>query len=138
MAHERTAAASFIGSFPDDGGPGHGLIALRGDIDAATVDRLGVHIDELLAAGTRTLMIEMSGAYSCDAALLDLLGHTQHRLGLRRGLLRVRGLHPSLLPSPDTGAERASSAVEPAEPADTTTVDVPARGSGDRAIAGAT
>lgn len=114
MAQRRAAdnghATSFIGSFPDEGGPGQGLITLRGDIDAATVDRLRVHIDDLVAAGTRILGIDMSAADSCDAALLDLLGHTQHRLNRRRGLLHVRGLHPSLLSSPCPEAEVHTSA----------------------------
>jgi STAS domain len=116
VAHRRAAesghavATSFIGSFPDEGRPGQGLITLRGDIDAATVDRLRVHIDDLVAAGTRILGIDMSAAAGCDVALLDLLGHTQHRLNRRRGLLHVQGLHPSLLSSPDPDAELDPSA----------------------------
>jgi hypothetical protein len=111
MAHRRAAesghavATSFIGSFADEGGPGQGLITLRGDIDAATVDRLRVHIDDLVAAGTRILGIDMSATDSCDEALLDLLGHTQHRLNRRHGLLHVQGLHPSLLSGPGPDAE---------------------------------
>lgn len=116
MAHRRAAqsghavATSFIGSFPDEGGPGQGLITLCGVIDAATVDRLRVHIDDLVVAGTRILGIDMSATDSCDDALLDLLGHTQHRLNRRRGLLHVHGLHPSLLSSPDQDAELDTSA----------------------------
>ncbi|MDQ4115647.1 MAG: hypothetical protein M3235_01655, partial [Actinomycetota bacterium] len=54
----------------------------------------------LLAIGTRFLVLE-AGAVDCyDVGLLDLLGHTQHRLSRRRGLLQVRGLHPSLLRQP--------------------------------------
>jgi hypothetical protein len=116
MAHRRAAesghavATSFIGSFPDEGGQGQGLITLRGDIDAVTVGRLRVHIDDLVVAGTRILGIDMSAADSYDAALLNLLGHTQHRLNRRRGLLHVQGLHPSLLSSPCPGAELDTSA----------------------------
>ena len=95
-----TGGTSFVGSFPDDDGPGRGLIVLRGDVDAATVERLRVHIDGMLAVASRFLVIDASAVDSYDEGLLDLLGHTQHRLSPRRGLLEVRGLHPSLLPGP--------------------------------------
>lgn len=83
----------FIGSFLD--GPEQGLIVLRGDLDAAVVDRLGCHIDDFLAGPTRFLMIEARGVDSYHPELLDLLGHTQHRLGARCGMLQVRGLRPA-------------------------------------------
>ncbi len=100
IEHDRAGATSFIGSFPDDDGPGQGVIVVRGDVDAATVYRIALHIDGLLAAATRFLLLEASAVDSYDGALLDLLGRTQHRLSRRRGLLQVRGLHPSLLRQP--------------------------------------
>lgn len=90
----------FIGSFPDDDGPGQGVIVLRGDIDTAALSRLRVHIDGLLATATRFLEIEATGVDRYEEGLLDLLGHTQHRLTDRRGMLQVRGLHPSRLADP--------------------------------------
>ncbi len=70
---ERSGRSSFIGSFPDDDGPGQGVIVLRGAIDAATLSRLRVHIDGLLAIGTRFLVLE-AGAVDCyDVGLLELL-----------------------------------------------------------------
>lgn len=95
-----TGGTSFVGSFPDDDGPGRGLIVLRGDVDAATVGRLRVHVDGMLAVASRFLVIDASAVDSYDEGLLDLLGHTQRRLSRQRGLLAVRGLHPSLLPGP--------------------------------------
>ncbi|MDQ4115438.1 MAG: STAS domain-containing protein [Actinomycetota bacterium] len=109
---------SFIGSFPDDEGPGHGLVVVRGDIDAAVVDRLEEHIDGLLAAATRFLMIDAVAVDSYDAELLELLGRTQRRLTPRRGMLQVRGLHPNLLPPPTPETMPGQQA--PAQPAPTT------------------
>lgn len=103
---DRQMATSFIGSLPD--GPGQGVIVLSGDVDAATVRRLGDHVDALLTAATRFLMIDAADVVSFDATLLDLLGHTQNRLGERHGLLEVQGLHPTLISAdaarPEPGA----------------------------------
>ncbi|MBP2368515.1 STAS domain-containing protein [Pseudonocardia parietis] len=103
------ATTSFIGSFID--GPGEGLIVLRGDLDAAVVDRLGEHIDAFLAEPTRFLMIDARAVTSYDAGLPGLLGQTQHRLGGRSGMLQVRGLQPTgpagpvpAVPEPDAVA----------------------------------
>lgn len=92
-------ATSFIGSFLD--GPQHAVIVLRGDVDRAVVDRLAVHVEDLLATRTRVLAIDAAGVDRYHPSLLDLLGHTRRRLGHRRGLLRVHGLDPGLLPGPD-------------------------------------
>lgn len=103
MAHKyagedrRVAGTSFIGSFLDE--PDQAEIVLRGDIDAAVVERLGSHLDDVLARTTRFITIDAAAVDSYDDGLLDLLGRTQHRLGGRRGLLRVRGLRPCLLAS---------------------------------------
>ena len=113
----RADATSFIGSFPDDDGPGQGLIVVRGDVDAATVDRLRVHIDGLLALASRFLVIDASAVDSYDEGLLDLLGHTQRRLSRRRGMLQVRGLRPGLLPRPTT-VPPVDAAPPPATPAE--------------------
>ncbi len=120
-------ATSFIGSFPDDDGPGQGLVVVRGDIDAAVVDRLEEHIDGLLAAATRFLMIDAVAVDSYDAALLELLGRTQRRLTPQRGMLQVRGLHPNLLPRP--APESMPDRPDPARPAPAAqdSVDQPAR-----------
>lgn len=95
-------ATSFIGSFHDE--PDEALIVLRGDIDTATVQRLGVHIADVLAAGARHLRIDAAAVDSYEEPLLELLGRTQHRIGRRRGLLQVQGLHPSKLRSAATAA----------------------------------
>lgn len=86
--------ASFIGSFLDD--PEDGLIVLRGDLGAATVDRLGCHLDTFLAGPTRFLMLDARAVDSYHGDLLNLLARTQHRLATRRGMLQVRGLDPTL------------------------------------------
>ncbi len=109
----RQDSASFVGSRAD--GPGNGVIVLRGDIDAAAVERLGGHVDDFLAAATRFLMIDAAAVDSYDATLLDLLGHTQNRLGMRRGLLRVQGLHPALISGDGANPHPPSNA--PAMPA---------------------
>ncbi len=92
------AGTSFIGSMVE--APGHGLIVLRGEIDAPVVDRLGSHIDQFLVMDIRFLMMDATAVDSYGTTLLDLLGRTQRRLGWRRGWLRVRGLHPALLEDP--------------------------------------
>ena len=73
------------------------MIVLRGDIDAATVERLDDHVADFLDAATRFLVIDAAAVDSYDATLLDLLGRTQNRLGERHGLLEVQGLHPALI-----------------------------------------
>lgn len=102
--HPPATATSFIGSFLDE--LNHAEIVLRGDIDAATVDRLDSHIHAVLASTTQFITIDAATVNSHDSALLDLLGRTQHRLGLRRGLLQVQGLHPSLLTTADSDPAR--------------------------------
>lgn len=114
------APASFIGSFCDE--PDQALIVLCGDIDAATVHRLGLHIDACLAVSTiRFITINAGAVDRYDAALLDLLGRTQHRLGRVRGLLRVRGLHPGPVsdpaPAAQVGAVAGAAAVASPQPA---------------------
>jgi hypothetical protein len=85
-------AASFIGSFRDDSDLA--VIVLRGKISADVVERLGVHIGDCLAAGTRSLTIDAAAVESYGTPLLDLLGRTQARCGQRCGILQARGLHP--------------------------------------------
>lgn len=97
-----TEARSFVGSFPADAG--QAVLVLRGDIDAAVVDRVAEHVEDLLEICTRFLDIDATAVDSYDPALLDLLAHTQHRLGARRGMLQVRGLRPSGLAEPATAA----------------------------------
>ena len=71
---------------------------LRGDIDAATVERLALHIQDVLEARTQFVTVDAAAVNSYDPDLLDLLGRTQHRLGSHRGMLQVRGLHPACCP----------------------------------------
>lgn len=94
----QSTGTSFIGSFVEE--PDQAVIILRGDIDAVAVSRVAAHIGEVRAAGARHLMIDAAAVDSYDQALLDLLGRTQSRLAGRRGMLQVRGLHPSLLAGP--------------------------------------
>lgn len=94
----QSTGTSFIGSFVEE--PDQAVIVLRGDIDAFAVSRVGAHISDVWAAGARYLMIDAAAVDSYHEALLDLLGRTQSRLAGRRGMLQVRGLHPSLLAGP--------------------------------------
>ncbi|MBN9736046.1 MULTISPECIES: hypothetical protein [unclassified Pseudonocardia] len=87
-----TRSVSFVGSFID--GPGDWLIVLRGAIDEAVLDRIDTHIADFLAGTRQVLTIDASSVARYDDRLPALLGRTQHRLGTRRRLLRVRGLHP--------------------------------------------
>lgn len=103
---DRQTGTGYIGSFPD--GPGQVLIVLRGDMDAATVDRLGSHL-HAHPAGVRFLTIDASAVPGYDPGLLDLLGRTQRRLARRHGLLSVRGLHAHLLPAAGPPAVPAPS-----------------------------
>lgn len=107
-AEQYPEPTSFIGSTAD--GPGHGVIVLRGDIDAETVERLDEHVADLLAAATRFLVIDASAVDSYDATLLDLLGRTQNRLGERHGLLEVQGLHPALISADGALPDRSGPA----------------------------
>ncbi len=91
-------SACFIGSILD--GPGHGLIVLRGHIEAAAVRRLSEHIDAFLDGLTRYLMVDARAVERYHPDLLDLLGDTQRRLAARRGTLEARGLHPTRLADP--------------------------------------
>lgn len=88
---ERTTC--FIGSIVD--APGEGLIVLRGELDAAAVDRLREHIDAFLAGATRYLVLDARAVRHFDPELPGLLGCTQRRLAVRRGMLQVRGLPPT-------------------------------------------
>ncbi|OLL75550.1 hypothetical protein Ae168Ps1_3951c [Pseudonocardia sp. Ae168_Ps1] len=83
-----TRSVSFVGSFID--GPGDWLIVLRGAIDEAVLDRIDTHIADFLAGTRQVLTIDASSVARYDDRLPALLGRTQHRLGTRRRLLRVR------------------------------------------------
>lgn len=107
------ASLSFIGTFPEE--PDQAVIVLRGEIDAATVVRLGAHVEDLLAVHTRFLTIEAGAVQGYEAGLLDLLGVVQHRLGTRRGLLTVRGLHPCR-PAAATPHAREPASDDPPDP----------------------
>lgn len=102
------ANLSFIGSFPEE--MDQAVIVLRGEIDAATVLRLAAHVEDLLAVHTRFLTIEAGAVDGYGVGLLELLGQVQHRLGSRRGLLTVRGLHPCLLDAPTPRAGQPDGA----------------------------
>ena len=91
----------FIGTFvagPDNTATDQAEIVLRGDLDAAAVDRVGEHIiAALLRTPVRFLTIDASTVGRVDPALLELLSRTQRRLRNRRGMIDVRGLRPSRL-----------------------------------------
>lgn len=122
VERHRPVGTSFIGSFDD--GPDQSLIVLCGDIDAAAVERLELHIDGLLGAGTRFLTIDAAAVDGYAPQLVPLLGYTQRRLGARVGIVAVRGLPPDLpsvaviAPKPvpaSVGPTSASAVASPAE-----------------------
>jgi ABC-type transporter Mla MlaB component len=93
-------SVSFIGTFvagPDNTAADQAEVVLRGDLDAAAVDRVGEHIAALLRTPVRFLTIDAAAVDRVDPALLELLSRTQRRLRIRRGMIEVRGLHPSRL-----------------------------------------
>ncbi|WP_177238674.1 STAS domain-containing protein [Pseudonocardia ammonioxydans] len=102
---ERTTC--FIGSILDT--PGEGLIVLRGELDAAAVDRLREHIDAFLAGTTRHLVLDARAVQRFHPALPGLLGGTQRRLAVRRGMLQVRGLAPAAIAPDDTASDGPAS-----------------------------
>jgi anti-anti-sigma regulatory factor len=108
-AGRRVSGTAFVGSFAESAD--QGVILLRGDVDAATVSRLRIHIGDFLDGPTRFITIDARAAGHYDSTLLDLMIRTQRRLGRRKGMLRILGLHPALLvgavpdPPPDPSAE---------------------------------
>lgn len=79
-------------------GHGRGRVLLGEGFDDEAVDRLGGHLQELLAGPSRFITIDATAVTACGPALIALLGRTQHRLEDRRGLLSVFGLRADLLP----------------------------------------
>ncbi|MBC3190951.1 STAS domain-containing protein [Pseudonocardia sp. C8] len=113
MAHShadfRPGAASFIGSFFD--APDQAVIVLRGDLDAAAVGRVRLHIGDVLAAGIEDITVDGRDVDSYHPSLLDVLGRTQRHLGRTRHLLRIRGLRPTPLAPPVSDAEATPAGI---------------------------
>lgn len=117
-AGRRVVGTAFVGSFVESAD--QGVILLRGDVDAAAVGRLRNHIGDFLDGPTRFITIDARAAGHYDSTLLDLMIRTQRRLGRRRGMLRILGLHPALLVGavPDPPADAPGPPVPAARIAD--------------------
>lgn len=107
VERQRVSGTSSVGSFVDS--TDQAVIILRGDVDGATVARLRQHIADFLADTTLFIVIDARAVESYDQNLLDLMGRTQRRLGRRRGMLRVLGLHPALMTDPEADAGDTAS-----------------------------
>lgn len=87
----------FVGSWFDS--PGQARVLMRGDLDGCAHERLSAQLATLLDTGARFITVDATGVTRCDPRIIELLGATHRRLGSRRGLLTLRGLHPCVLPA---------------------------------------
>ena len=68
------------------------LLSVTGQLDDPGLDRLQCRLDEVLDAGARLLLVDLSAVAGCDGRLFDLLARTQYLVGHRAGWLRLVGL----------------------------------------------
>jgi anti-anti-sigma factor len=77
------------------------LLSVTGRIDDPGLERLRCRLDELIEAGARLLVADLSGVDGCDGRLFELLARTEHRVGCRGGRLRLVGLSSPVLDALD-------------------------------------
>ena len=77
------------------------LLSVTGQLDDPGLDMLQRRLDEVLDAGARSLLVDLTGVVGCDGRLFDLLARTQHLVGHREGWLRLVGLGPPVLEALD-------------------------------------
>jgi anti-anti-sigma regulatory factor len=73
------------------------LLSVTGQLDGPGLDRLQRQLDEVLDAGARLLLVDLSRVAGCDGRLFDLIARTQYLVGHRAGWLRLVGLGPPVL-----------------------------------------
>ncbi|MGQ0482262.1 MAG: hypothetical protein ACT4O0_14725 [Pseudonocardia sp.] len=71
-------------------------VTVRADLTADLVRMLGHHLDALLAAGARFIVLDLTRC-ACDHPLLDLLARIQRELVPRAGMITVVGLDAAAL-----------------------------------------
>jgi anti-anti-sigma regulatory factor len=77
------------------------LLSVTGQLDDPGLNRLQRRLDELLDAGARLLLVDLSAVADCDGRLFDLLARTQHLVEHRAGWLRLVGLGRPVLEALD-------------------------------------
>ena len=80
------------------------LLSVTGRLDDLGLHRLQGRLDELLDAGARLLLADLSGVVGCDGRLFDLLARIQYLVGSRGGWLHLVGLGPPVLDALDQAA----------------------------------
>lgn len=77
-----------------------------GPLDADAVGELERHLRQLVVAGSRFVVLDVSGAESWCPTMVDLLGRMQRRLTGRRGMISMVGMSSELLATADAPPER--------------------------------
>jgi anti-anti-sigma regulatory factor len=80
------------------------LLSVTGWIDDPGLERLRCRLDELIDAGSRLLVADLSGVDGCDGRLFELLARTERRVGCHGGWLRLVGLSSPALDALDQAA----------------------------------
>ena len=70
---------------------GQARLTVDGDIDRDAVNKLRHHLQALVRAQARFIVVDLTAAPACDAQLLAGLSSTQRRLTSRRGMISVVG-----------------------------------------------
>jgi hypothetical protein len=78
-------------------GPAEALVTLSGTVDAAGVGGVEHRLTRVIAAGSRSVLVDLSGVRWCDCRLLTALGRVNRRPCDPPARLRVRGLDPDTL-----------------------------------------
>lgn len=71
--------------------PGAATLVLRGELDLATTAGFEAKAEELVAAGTVRLVVDLSGLTFCDSVGLNGLVRTKKQCEQQGGWLRVAG-----------------------------------------------
>jgi anti-anti-sigma regulatory factor len=86
---------------------GQARITVTAEIDRELVEKLRQHVQAVVRAGARFVVLDVSEVRRCDPIILNLMSWAQHRLTARQGMISAVGLHPCKL------AERAPYSADP-------------------------
>ena len=72
------------------------VVALSGILDLGTVNRLRVALDELIAGGSKSIVMDMSGVQFVDSSGIGFIARMQRKLHDQQCVLAMRNLSPQL------------------------------------------
>lgn len=76
--------------------PHHAQLTVRGVLDHGGIAVLSRRLHDLMEAGARFVVVDLSEVTSCDPLVLRVMSAAVRRLSVRQGWLRLIGIQPSV------------------------------------------